>query len=78
VFTGSGWRRTRRDEDKTRLVAEIATSGHPVCAVTRRHGLSPKQLFGWRLVATSFTRMFPITLGPALEFAPDGAQIEFD
>jgi transposase len=31
-----------------RIVAEIATSGDPVCAATRRHGLSPQQLFGWR------------------------------
>jgi transposase len=27
---------------------EIATSGDSVCAVARRHGLSPQQLFGWR------------------------------
>jgi transposase len=48
VFTGAGRRRTWRDEDKTRIVAEIATSGDSVCAVARRHGLSPQQLFGWR------------------------------
>lgn len=48
VFTGAGRRRTWRDEDKARIVAEIATSGASVCAVARRHGLSPQQLFGWR------------------------------
>jgi transposase len=48
VFTGAGRRRTWRDEDKARIVAEIATSGDTVCAVARRHGLSPQQLFGWR------------------------------
>src|SRR5258707_12347456 len=48
VFTGAGLRRTWRDEDKARIVAEIATSGDSVCAVARRHGLSPQQLFGWR------------------------------
>jgi transposase len=48
VFTGAGRRRTWRDEDKSRIVAEIATSGDSVCAVARRHGLSPQQLFGWR------------------------------
>ena len=48
VFTGVGRRRTWRDEDKARIVAEIATSGDSVCAVARRHGLSPQQLFGWR------------------------------
>jgi transposase len=48
VFTGAGRRRTWRDQDKARIVAEIATSGDSVCAVARRHGLSPQQLFGWR------------------------------
>lgn len=48
VFTGAGRRRTWRHEDKARIVAEIATSGDSVCAVARRHGLSPQQLFGWR------------------------------
>ena len=48
VFTGAGRRRTWRDEDKARIVAEIAMSGDSVCAVARRHGLSPQQLFGWR------------------------------
>lgn len=48
VFTGAGRRRTWRHEDKARIVAEITTSGDSVCAVTRRHGLSPQQLFGWR------------------------------
>jgi transposase len=48
VFTGAGRRRTWRDEDKARIVAEIATSGDSVCAVARRHGLLPQQLFGWR------------------------------
>jgi transposase len=48
VFTGAGRRRTWRDEDKARIVAEIATSGDSVCAVARRQGLSPQQLFGWR------------------------------
>ena len=32
----------------TPVFAEIATSGDSVCAVARRHGLSPQQLFGWR------------------------------
>ena len=48
VFTGAGRRRTWHDQDKARIVAEIATSGDSVCAVARRHGLSPQQLFGWR------------------------------
>ena len=48
MFTGAGRRRTWSDEDKARIVAEIVTSGESVCAVARRHGLSPQQLFGWR------------------------------
>ena len=48
VFTGAGRRRKWSDEDKARIVAEIAASGDSVCSVARRHGLSPQQLFGWR------------------------------
>lgn len=48
VFTGAGRRRTWSDEDKARIVAEIAASGESVSAVARRHGLSPQQLFSWR------------------------------
>jgi transposase len=57
VFTGTGRRRTWRDEDKARIVAEIATSGDSVCAVARRHGLSPQQLFGWRRRAKRANRI---------------------
>ena len=48
VFTGAGRRRSWSGEDKARIVAEIVASGDSVCAVARRHGLSPQQLFGWR------------------------------
>lgn len=48
VFTGAGRRRNWTTEEKARIVAESATSGESVCAVARRHGLSPQQLFGWR------------------------------
>ncbi len=48
VFTGAGRRRRWSGEDKARIVAEIVASGDSVCAVARRHGLSPQQLFGWR------------------------------
>ena len=48
VFTGAGRRRKWSDEDKARIVAETVASGDLVCAVARRHGLSPQQLFGWR------------------------------
>ena len=48
VITGTGRRRTWLHEEKVRIVAEIASSGHSVCEIARRHGLSPQQLFGWR------------------------------
>ena len=48
VFTGAGRRRTWSAEDKARIVSESVTSGESVCAVARRHGLSPQQLFSWR------------------------------
>jgi transposase len=48
VFTGAGRRRTWSAEDKARIVAETLQEGETVCAVARRHGLSPQQLFGWR------------------------------
>jgi transposase len=48
LFTGAGRRRTWSAEDKARIVAETLQEGETVCAVARRHGLSPQQLFGWR------------------------------
>ena len=48
VFTGAGRRRTWSAEDKARIVSETLRDGESVCAVARRHGLSPQQLFGWR------------------------------
>jgi len=48
VFTGAGRRRTWSLEDKARIVAETLRDGETVCAVARRHGLLPQQLFGWR------------------------------
>jgi transposase len=48
VFTGTGRRRAWTPEQKARIVAESYESDETVCAVARRHGLSPQQLFGWR------------------------------
>jgi len=48
VFTGAGRRRNWTPENKARIVAASATGEESVCAVARRHGLSPQQLFGWR------------------------------
>jgi|SRR5215468_4748921 len=48
VFTGAGRRRSWSAEQKAEIVAESYESGESVCAVARRHGLTPQQLFGWR------------------------------
>ena len=48
VFTGAGRRRKWSETDKARIVAETEAGDESVCAVARRHGLSPQQLFGWR------------------------------
>lgn len=51
IFTGSGRRRGWSDEEKERIVAESYGGEMSVCAVARRHGLSPGQLFTWRRLA---------------------------
>jgi transposase len=48
IFTGAGRRRTWSAEAKARIVAESQVAGASVCAVARRHGLTPQQLFTWR------------------------------
>jgi transposase len=64
VFTGTGRRRTWRAEDKAQIVAESVTSGESVCAVARRHGLSPQQLFGWRREAREHAAVSSPTEAP--------------
>ena len=48
IFTGAGRRRTWSAEAKARIVAESQAADASVCAVARRHGLTPPQLFTWR------------------------------
>lgn len=48
VFTGTGRRRDWSDEEKAQIVAESYSTDVTVCAVARRHDLSPQQLFTWR------------------------------
>jgi len=48
VFTGVGKRRDWPPEVKVSIVAESYAGTETVCAVARRHGLSPSQLFTWR------------------------------
>jgi transposase len=49
VITGAERRRKWSAEEKAEIVAESLAEGAVVSEVARRHGLSPQQLFGWRL-----------------------------
>src|SRR2546422_7379218 len=51
VFTGAGRRRSWSGEEKAAIIAESYGSGETVCAVARRHGLTPQQLVAWRRLA---------------------------
>ena len=55
IFTGAGRRRDWSAEEKARIVAESYDEGETVCAVARRHALSPQQLFTWRRLARQAT-----------------------
>ncbi|MBP1872318.1 transposase [Ensifer adhaerens] len=60
VFTGSGRRREWSEERKAEIVAESYEPGVKVCAVARRHGLTPQQLFTWRRLARKPLEAVPI------------------
>ena len=51
VFTGAGRRRSWSAAEKAAIIAESYGAGETVCAVARRHGLTPQQLFAWRRLA---------------------------
>jgi transposase len=48
IFTGAGRRRDWPLDVKASIVAESFSGRETVCAVARRHALSPSQLFTWR------------------------------
>lgn len=48
VFTGASHRRDWPPEVKAAIIAESYSQQETVCAVARRHGLRPSQLFTWR------------------------------
>lgn len=66
LFTGQGRRRTWSGEDKAAIVAESYEAFESVCAVARRHGLTPQQLFAWRREARKKTEGSEPTFVPAL------------
>ena len=48
VFTGAGHRRTWSAQAKRQIVTESYSGLETACAVARRYGLAPTQLFTWR------------------------------
>lgn len=68
VFTGAGRRREWSADDKARIIAESDNGSESVSGVARRHGLTPSQLFSWRLAAS---KVKPAKRGrKAAAFAP--------
>jgi transposase len=71
IFTGAGRRRSWPASVKAEIVAESEREGETVCAVARRHGLTPQQLFAWRREARRrrVAAAEPMS-APALAFVP--------
>lgn len=72
VFTGSGRRRSWTAAEKAAIVAESCDPEESVCAVARRHGLTPQQLFAWRraLRVEAETAFVPVVVTPPSEPGP--------
>ena len=68
IFTGAGRRRAWPESVKAAIVAESKIAGASVCAVARRHGLTPQQLFAWRRQARRYTTAEAAPT--ALDFVP--------
>ena len=66
VFTGAGRRRSWSREEKAAITAESYDAGETVCAVARRHGLTPQQLFAWRRLARRSGSVLPTMFVPAV------------
>ena len=66
VFTGAGRRRRWSMEQKAEIIAESYADGETVCAVARRHGLTPQQLFGWRRAARRRAQESGVAFAPVL------------
>jgi transposase len=66
VFTGVGRRRSWSAREKAAIIAESYGAGDTVCAVARRHGLTPQQLFAWRRLARRSALASPPMFVPAV------------
>ena len=70
VFTGAGRRRDWPTEVKASIVAESYSGRETVCAVARRHALSPSQLFTWRRALRKQCEERGVTLPAVPGFVP--------
>ena len=70
VFTGAGRRRSWSAAEKAAIIAESYGAGEKVCAVARRHGLTPQQLFAWRRLARQSVLASPPMFVPAVMEPP--------
>jgi len=72
VFTGAGRRRSWTAAEKVPIVAESSDPEASVCAVARRHGLTPQQLFTWRpaLRVEAEAALVPVIVTPPSEPEP--------
>ena len=66
VFTGVGRRRSWSSAEKAAIIAESYSPGETVCAIARRHGLTPQQLFTWRRLARRLALLPPPMFVPAV------------
>lgn len=66
VFTGAGRRRGWSAMEKAAIVVESYGASETVCAVARRHGLTPQQLFTWRRLARQSALAAPPMFVPAV------------
>ena len=66
VFTGAGRRRSWSREEKAAIIVESYGAGETVCAVARRHALTPQQLFAWRRLARRSGSVLPTMFVPAV------------
>jgi transposase len=65
-FTGSGWRRSWSAAEKAAIIDESYGAGETICAVARRYGLTPRQLFTWRRLARQSAETLPPMFVPAV------------
>ncbi len=77
IFTGAGRRREWPPEEKARIVAESYEADETVCAVARRHGLTPQQLFTWRRAMRKRAEAAtPPRFVPAVVVAPEPVEMK--